>query len=80
MSKKGSIDDLYDDLDGLMDERYYSQLNRTAPLLIATIRKLVERGEAAEVITAHVLRRNAAVWVEAQHIRAACRHIQRELE
>lgn len=76
---KQTVDQLYNNLDALMDERQYNQLNRNAPLLISVIRSLVKRGQVPEEITAHILRLNAAVWVEAQHIRAAARHIEREI-
>lgn len=80
MAKKQTVDQLYDNLDAPMDERQYNQLNRSAPLLINVIRGLVRRGQVPEEVAAHILRLNAAVWIEAQHIRAACRHIQREID
>ena len=72
------VQELFNDLDLELDTRAFLQLDRANPGITGAIAELVKAGQAPEDVAGHVLAKYPHMWVEAQTIRAAARHLERE--
>lgn len=72
------INKLYDQLDDSFDAKAFMELERSAPDITAAIAKLVEAGETPKAIKAHIMRKYANRWLEAQTVEQAARFVEAE--
>jgi hypothetical protein len=67
---------LYNQLYEGLDEQAYTRLERTAPWLVEAVTALVKAGETPKQIKGQVLAKYGNLWVEAQTIEQAARHVK----
>jgi hypothetical protein len=75
-SRQEQEEELFDDLDSLLDEKAYRLLDRGDPLIAQTLIRMIDLYISSEKILSHMLRKYPHLWIQTQALLAAVRHLE----